>query len=180
MKKRMLCALFVSAFFSINAQSAQNVEKGLFKLNALLPGASYELGIANNATLNFDAFLLPAADEDFFGDVRFGILPGLQAEFRYYVNFNRRLSKGKNIAGNSGNYVGAVNQFYLGDALIGDFEFTSSFFNNVGIVYGIQRTRPKSFYWNISFGPGLIIDEFDADAALFIDIKLGWVMSKRK
>lgn len=179
MGKFLVIAVMV-CFTSLNAQSTKNVEHGLFKVNALIPGISYELGVGKNTTFNFDFLLVPGARDDFFGDTQFGILPGAQAEFRYYTNFQRRIQKGKNIAGNSGNYVGVVNQFFLGDAILGNLEMNSSFYNIVGFVYGIQRTRPKGFYWGISFGPGVVFDDFGLDGSFYVDAKIGWVLSKRK
>lgn len=180
MKNMLLCALFVSAFFSVYAQSDKNVEKGFFKVNALVPGVSYELGVGKNSSFNFDALLIPGGGSRYDEDVQFGLFPGLQAEFRYFTNFDRRIAKGKNISGNSGNYVGAVNQFYLGDPILGNYVMGSSFYNVVGLTYGIQRTRPKGFYWNASFGPGIAIDDFDPDPILFVDLKLGWVIGKKQ
>ncbi|MEO1011144.1 MAG: hypothetical protein AAFX53_07530 [Bacteroidota bacterium] len=179
MKDLVLPFTLFLLFFG-HAQSGRNVEKGLFKLNALLPGASYELGVANNISLNFDVFLAPFVEENFFGEEQFGILPGLQAEFRHFTSFKRRRARGKNLSGNSSDYVGVVNQFYSGNALIGNLERASSFYNATGIVYGIQRTAPRGFYWNLSFGPAILIDEFDTGSGIFIDAKLGWVIRKRK
>ena len=179
MIKFVLLALFSTAAF-INAQSDTHVESGIFKINALIPGASYELGLGTDTTLNFDVLLIPAARGGTDRDTEFGILPGAQAEFRYFTNMNRRLSKGKNIAGNSGNFVALTNQFFLSKAIIGNFDYGGSFTNIVALTYGIQRTRPKGFYWGVSFGPGVAIDEIDTEFSLFVDAKLGWVLTKRK
>lgn len=161
------------------AQSDKNVEDGLFKINALIPGVSYELGLGKNTTLSFDAALIPGASGGTNRETEFGIFPGLQSDLRYFMNMERRLSKGKNIHGNSGNYVAIVNQFYLGDPIIGDLSLSSSYYYIVGTVYGIQRTRKKGFYWGISFGPAFFADDFDSDFGLFIDARLGWVIRKK-
>lgn len=161
------------------AQSDKNVEDGLFKINALIPGVSYELGLGKNTTLSFDAALVPGAGGGSGRETEFGIFPGFQLDFRYFMNLERKRSKGKNISGNSGNYVAVINQFYLGDPIIGDLSFSSSYYNIIGAVYGIQRTSKKGFYWGISFGPAVFIDDFDSDSGLFIDARLGWVIRKK-
>lgn len=180
MKNSLLCALFVSAFFSVNAQSDKNVEKGLFKVNALLPGVSYELGVGKNTSFNFDAALLFSLRGGNRRDTEFGLYPAVGADFRYYYNMDRRLGKGKNILGNSGNYLAVANQFFLGNAIVGDLDFNSNFYYNSAVVYGIQRMRPKGFYWGVSFGPGVFVSDFGVAGGLYVDAKLGWVIGKRK
>ena len=93
---------------------------------------------------------------------------------------DKRIGKGKNILGNSGNYLAVANQFYPGNAIVGDLDYNSSFYFNSAVVYGIQRMRPKGFYWGLSFGPGIFVDEFYLNGGLFLDAKLGWVLGKRK
>ncbi|MAU72043.1 MAG: hypothetical protein CML04_08095 [Pseudozobellia sp.] len=178
MKKTLLLLLFIAAFFNSLAQSDKQVEKGLLKVNALLPGASYELGAGRNTTFNFDVALVPGGGTDYYGNSRFGLFIGAQAEFRYFANFNRRLSKGKNIDGNSGNYWALNNQILIGNPLVGTYYLDNTYNHIVAITYGIQRTRPKGFYWNVSFGPGVGISESDAGGAIMIDVKLGWVVKK--
>lgn len=163
-----------------NAKNVKNVENGLIKVSALVPGASYELGLGNNSTVNFDVLLIPGSRGGSDKDTEFGILPGAQLDFRYFTNMDRRVSKGKNISGNSGNYLAVSNQFFLSKAIIGNFDYGGSYTNITALTYGIQRTRPKGFYWGFSFGPAIAVDEFDADFSLFLDVRLGWVLTKRK
>ncbi len=163
-----------------NAQSTKKVENGLFKVNALLPGVSYELGVGSNSTLNFEAVVGFSVNGGSNRDTEFGIYPGLQAEYRNYVNMNRRISKGKNISGNSGNYVSFLNQFQFGAPLIGDLENTSDYFYNAAVVYGLQRTYTKGFYFNLSAGPAIFRDDFSVDTGILIDARLGWVLGRRK
>ena len=178
MKRILLRALFMSAICSTSAQSSKNVEKGLLKVNAFIPGISYELGVGNTSTFNFDALLIPGGGTNFNEDPEFGLFYGFQAEYRYFTNLNRRLSKMKNIEGNSGNYIALNNQIYSGRPLIGDYYLNYSYNHIVAMTYGIQRTRSKGFYWNVSFGPGVFITESDLGATLMLDLKLGWVVKK--
>ncbi|MDP5062018.1 MAG: hypothetical protein NWP64_08880, partial [Maribacter sp.] len=99
---------------------------------------------------------------------------------RQYINFDRRLRKGKNISGNTGNYISFLNQFQLGTPVIGNLEYASDYFYNAAIVYGMQRPYEKGFYWGLAFGPGIFTDEFNTDAGILIDVRLGWVIGGRK
>ncbi len=173
--KKYVSFLFLITSFIIFSQSSKNVEKGLFKVNALLPGASYELGAGNNTTFNFDLLLVPD-----FGGNPLEIFPAVGAEFRYFTNMNRRLGKDKNISGNSGNYVGFLNQLLIAAPLLGNLEYDIPFVYNGAIVYGLQRTYNKGFYFNLSFGPGFFTRDNDPTAGILIDIKLGWILSGRK
>tara|TARA_R110002074_G_scaffold59183_3_gene144290 strand:- start:18 stop:560 length:543 start_codon:yes stop_codon:yes gene_type:complete len=172
-------AILMSAFYS-NAQSSQLVEDGIFKINLLLPGVSYELGVGNRTTINAEAiigFALRGASDV---ETQFGLYPGFAADFRYYNNFDRRLSKGKNISGNTGNYFGFLNQIQFGTPIIGDLEYASDYYYNVALVYGLQRTYKKGFYFSLAFGPGVFVNEFNTDAGVLIDVRLGWVIGGRK
>ncbi|WP_156894570.1 hypothetical protein [Maribacter sp. 1_2014MBL_MicDiv] len=70
--------------------------------------------------MNLEAFLGFALNGGIDRETRFGLYPGLEADVRQYVNFNRRLNKGKNISGNSGNYIAFLNQLQLGTPIISD------------------------------------------------------------
>ncbi|MBC6998160.1 hypothetical protein [Cytophaga sp. FL35] len=178
MKKTILLALFVSAFFTSKAQTDKLVERGLFRLNIVAPGASYELGLGKRSTLNFEAILVPLSERVYGSTDNFEIFPALGAEYRYYTNMRRRIGKGKNIRGNSGNYVSFLNQAIIAAPILGNIEHDTPVSYIGALNYGIQRTRPKGFYWNVSFGPGVGITESDFGPAVLIDTKLGWVVKK--
>lgn len=180
MKKIIFLSAMLLTSFYAKAQSGKLVEDKLFKVNALAPGISYELGVADKTTLNLEAFLGLALNGGSDRSTNFGLYPGLEADVRQYVNFNRRLNKGKNISGNSGNYVAFLNQLQFGKPIIGDLEYASDYFYNGALVYGIQRTYKKGFYWGLAFGPGIFVDDFYTDAGILIDLRLGWVVSGRK
>ncbi|MDB4292969.1 hypothetical protein N9954_06125 [Maribacter sp.] len=178
MKNHFVFVLFLFSFLG-SAQSSKHVEAGLFKINALTPGVSYEFGVGKDFTLNLDALLGFALNGGSDRDTEFGLFPGIQADFRYFTNMERRLAKGKNISGNSGNYLAITNVLSSGESIVGDLDYSSNYFHNIAFLYGIQRTRPKGFYWGLSFGPGAFTDDFGTDFGLFIDGRIGWVISKR-
>ncbi len=162
------------------AQSDKNVEDNQFTINFLLPGVVYEHGISNNSTLTAEATIGFAYRESDFFDSGFGIYPIGKLQYRHYYNFQRRLEKGKHIAGNTGNYIAPLLGIQSGKAIIGDLNYASDFFAGVGAVYGLQRTGQKGFSFRFEVGPAYFLDEFDADFGLFMAIKLGWVVVKNR
>lgn len=180
MKKMFgLTVILMSAIY-VNAQSDKLVEDGLFKINALLPGVSYEMGVGERTTINAEAIIGFALQGASNVETEFGLYPGFAADFRYYNNFDRRLKKGKNISGNTGNYFSFLNQLQFGTPIIGNLEYASDYYYNAALVYGLQRTYKQGFYFSLAFGPGVFINEFNTDAGILIDARLGWVIGGRK
>lgn len=180
MKKLICFTVIVMSALCINAQSNKLVEDGLFKINALAPGVSYELGVGSKTTLNLEGFLGFALNGGSGRDTNFGLFPGLAADVRQYINFDRRLKKGKNISGNTGNYISFLNQMQFGTPIIGNLEYASDYYFNTALVYGLQRTYKKGFYFGLAFGPGIFVNQYDTNAGILIDARLGWVIGGRK
>ncbi len=193
--------LFSCAFLivlSTYSQSDKNIENQ-FLVNALWPGISYEMGIARNTAIKLDAGTSIGAIS--FDGSGFNLYPRLDAQLRQYYNFERRSSKGKNTAGNSGNFYG-INMYYTSDvALLGsDFEpeianiivFGPASFETfyIGATYGLQRTYTSGFNWGLQFGIGAIsVDYSDSGGPVSVTerfsvypnlrITVGWVLGKK-
>jgi len=179
MRKYFFFPIFFFFIFS-NAQSNKNVENGLFRINVIAPGASYELGVGKNTTLNFEVSLIPMSRVEFGNEVDFELFPVIGAEFRYFTNFNRRIEKGKNISGNSGNYISFLNQAFLTVPILGNIEYDTPVAYLGTFAYGFQRTYKKGFYFGIAGGPGLFVGDNYPTATLYLDARLGWVIGRRK
>lgn len=178
--KKVLTFLLLISMSLLTAQSIQNVEKSLFKINALAPGVSYELGVGLNATLNFEASIIPIG-EFYVGEKPIiELFPMLGAEFRYFVNMKRRTNKGKNISRNSGNYVSFLNQAIITAPILGNIEYDDPIAYLGSINYGFQRTYKKGFYFSIAAGPAFFSGDNNPAATLYLDARIGWVLSKRK
>ncbi len=173
MKKIVVVLLFIVPVWC-SAQSQKQLETGLFKVNLLLPGINYEFGTSEQSTLNLELGLIP----DWNG--AFDFFPYLGADYRYFTNLERRLDKSKNISGNSGNYVAFSNRVQVSAPLLGNFEYDTPLLYAGGVVYGIQRTYDKGFYWGISGGPAFFTGDSNPGMGLLIDLKLGWVLSQGK
>ena len=88
---------------------------------------------------------------------------------RYYTNFNRRLSKGKTIENNSGNYVALS---FANSLETENDEVIVEGLSSLLAAYGIQRT-----YWNhfnLNFQTGLGYDFNQSEVAVQLILKLGY------
>ncbi len=90
----------------------------------------------------------------------------------------RRLRKGKNITGNTGNYVGALMAYASGTPLIGDLYAVNTF--AVGPVYGIQRTYKKGFFYRLETGVTYYEDTLGRGVSLVLAARIGWVIRKKR
>jgi len=185
MKKSFLSILAVVTFSIVNAQSNNQVEDSQFKINLINPGIEYEVGLGKNQTINLGIGLQFVANDtrdDFF----YAFVPAINAQYRYFYNLERRLNKGKEINGNSGNYLAASGTLFTADVIIGNVDSGSGTAGFVGPVYGIQRTYPKGFNYTMEFGVGLYFvndANFEAGISGFgptISFSIGWVVGGRK
>ena len=179
MKKCSLLFLLLP-IFCLNAQTSNKVEYGLFKINVLIPGVSYELGLGSRSTMNFEASLVPVVENGFNNELDWVLFPSLIAEFRYYTNMNRRIGKGKNISGNSGNYVSFLNQALITAPILGNIEYDEPIAYLGAFNYGFQRTYGKGFYFSIAGGPAFFSGDNNPIATIYLDARIGWVLGKRK
>lgn len=176
--KRILVLVFLCSY-GVLAQNNSNVERGLFKVNALAPGVTYELGVGLNSTLVFDFLVGLEVEGGSRRSTTVELFPTLGAEYRYYHNLKKRMANNKNISGNSGNFIGGVNRFIFRAPLLGNLEYDEPISYHTAVVYGIQRTYNKGFYFSVQAGPGLFLND-DVSGGLFLEGKLGWILRKRK
>ena len=179
MKTIFSLLLFLSFGVGAIAQSVNNVENQQLTLNVLLPGIIYEHGLSQNSTIAAEMTMGFAYRESDFVESGFGIYPIGRLQYRHYYNFERRLAKGKNIEGNTGNYIAPTIAIQGGKAIIGDLNYVSDYFGGIGAVYGLQRTGQKGLQFRFEVGPGYFFDEFESNFGIFIALKLGWVISRR-
>jgi len=179
MKKCLLCALFISAFFNANAQTDKNVENHQLQIGLPMPSILYEKGISKNTTLSIEAITglwirgCTACETDF------GVYPILRGQYRYYYNMGRRLEKKKNISGNSGNYFGALLLHQSRKPILGNLESAS---NTVaaGPVYGIQRMYRGGFFYRLEGGVCYFEEDFNSGVGPILAARIGWVIRKKR
>ncbi len=184
----LLSFLFTVVFLSFKS-SAQverksntfdliNLERHQFKFNLVSPGLSYEIGILKNVTASTSFGLGVATYQEGYS---FGF--AWHTRMRYYHNLNRRIDLGKNVSGNSGDYLAPARSVFweplqISHNLDSAGDFGLAFY---GGMYGIQRTYEKGFNFNAEFGVGY----YRGDGVLsgygpLFNFTFGWVATKRK
>ena len=156
-KKRTFILLLIVflQFFSVTSFSQGEgpfqVDPGVFRINFLLPGVSYEQRLASDKTFFIsaytDAFIIDNGLVDEELDLFFSA--NINGEFRTYYNFAKRSEKGRRTAVNSANYISPL---YIGRySRTGDFD-QLQWVNQLGFQWGMQRNGPKHFGLDLSFG----------------------------
>jgi hypothetical protein len=143
------------------------VKDNLFKVNFLVPGVEYEIGLDkyNTINLSFDiGFQIAVYDNGFKTDTEIFIRPIIGGQFRHYYNFGARKSKGKVIKNNSANFV-ALDVTYMfkpfNQPSTETFEAGSVF--GIGPVWGINRTYETGFSLSLYIGAGYVLQDFKTD-----------------
>jgi hypothetical protein len=155
-----------------------HLERHQFRFDLLSPGLSYELGLFRNQSVSTSLGLATATYEEGYA---FGLTTNNR--YRYYHNFQRRIDKGKNVSGNSGDYIAAAQAVFFSQLRIstnidGPKDFNLGFY---GMVYGIQRTFENGFNFNAEVGAGLYKGDGVPDGyGPLVTFTFGWVATKRK
>src|SRR5680860_1846111 len=118
-----ICAILMLAYSSAFGQVEQptkpfeliNLERHQFKFDLLSPGLSYELGLFKNQSVSTSLGLGLATYQEGYA---YGL--AMNNRYRYYHNFNRRIDKGKNVSGNSGNYIAAAQAIFFSQLRLGN------------------------------------------------------------
>lgn len=175
MKKYLL--VFLLTPFVLLAQNKSPQTEDLFKVNILNPGATYEKSLNKNATLCLDANLS-------FGlainnnDTSFLTAPYLRGQYRYYYNFDKRISKGKDVSLNSGNFIALNTSYYFNplgnDAYISNYDELT-----VGGVWGFQKTYKSGFNVSAIAGLGNNFSTQQAHKVVpILNFTVSWVIGK--
>ena len=108
----------------------------------------------------------------------------MSSQFRHYYNLEKRNLKGKNIDGNSGNYIAPIASYYFRPVNVStNFVSTSDALTLVA-VWGLQRTYKSGLNINPNTGLGY---NFSKDRSSYllstniipvINFTLGWVLLK--
>lgn len=174
MKKILLFGLILTG---LNASSQTTNQ---FSLNFFVPSAEYEAAIGENSSLDGMLGLgFGYHDADYLDEAEFGIFPHLEAQYRYYYNFQKRADKGKKISENSGNYLAAVGFVASGDPVIGDMHLRNNYSAFVGPAWGLQRVYDSNFKLNLNLGAGYGFNDYnESSLQILIDIQLGFKIGK--
>jgi len=189
MYKKLLASVLLVCTFTITAQETQvniknSVEKSIFSVQSGLVGiwANNELKLSNKLALRSEIGLELASfkfSDSYNQDIKYAAIPVVTLEPKWYYNLERRVRKGRNIAGNSGNSISikinymAPNVFMISD--IEDFNGADQL--NIIPKWTIRRVSGKHFIFEFGFGVGPLIpvgknaEYVDADD-VFADLHL--------
>lgn len=185
-KKLLLCIFFYFVLIpdsqgqriSERGAGIINLENHQFKFNLVSPGISYELGLFRNQSVSTGVGFGFANYEPGYS---LGLV--MNNRYRYYHNFNRRLDNGKNVSGNSGNYIAAAQSIFFSQLRVttnisGPDDFNIGFY---GMVYGVQRTYESGINFNAEMGAGYYRgDGVPSGYGPLFNFTFGWVATKRK
>ncbi|MGX1023263.1 hypothetical protein [Flavobacterium sp. CS20] len=184
--KLVLVSLLMT--FSINVSNAQqfvesydgtpNLERHQVTFNYFGPGFRYELGLFKNLSISSSFTPGLAFYEEGYA---FGYV--WHTRTRFYINFEKRYNKEKNISYNSADYLAVARSVFwepltFSHNLDDEGQFSLVFW---GGVYGIQRTNEKGLNYNLEFGIGYYegIGVEGGYGPLF-NFTFGWVATNRK
>jgi len=163
------------------AQFGKNCELTQLKINLINPGIEYEKALGVNTTFDIKAGLqigldpvLPNVYEEF------ALLPAIAGQYRYYYNFGKRQRKGKQIYGNSANYVAPSTAiFFPGKRTIAN-EVEEGSFGYIGMVTGLQRSFNSGFNFSIDVGAGYYLGKFEGAIYPIANLSFGWIINEKR
>ncbi|MRX70038.1 hypothetical protein SAMN06265349_10362 [Flavobacterium resistens] len=180
--KKIYFFMLLFAASNVHAQDdvPVSVAKNQFKINViLLPGFVYEHGFSAKNTLYSEASLVTGYRHNgWYDESTWYFTPRITEQLRHYYNLEKRVTKGKRTAYNSGNFI-ALNAHY-------DFQSisTNKWFDEevpsftIGPVWGIQRTYKGKLNIDLHIGAGVNIDQYDTEFTPIANFSLGWVIGK--
>lgn len=145
-----------------NEITTASVEKGITGIQ-VGPGAwgYHEFRLANKFAMRAELGLNGGFwfRSSFYGGMDSGFLftPVIKAEPRWYYNLNRRIKKGRDIKGNSGNFISLSTSFAPDWFLIStnsDYKMFKRPVVSVIPTWGIRRTLGQHFDYEAGFGIG--------------------------
>ncbi len=159
MRNLKTIVFLVFFIFSAGANNAQSLPEeksvsSLLKLNFFSPGISYEQKIAQYQTVHFAGYLdavINTQTSNGGSQTDIYLLPTIAFEIRNYYNLNKRDRKGLRTDMNSGNYLAPV---YIGRYSKREEFDVDVWINQVGAVWGLQRTSPSGFSFDLNLGLG--------------------------
>ena len=185
MKRRSLLGLgLLLTVVSLHAQRSSEwgfgtyrLESHRLQLNLLMPGFHYEFGLLPNLTVGAGVGLGLATPQE-----GYSLAPSYRAQSRYYTNLGRREDLGRNITGNSGDYLAATfSHFFTQWELAGNMDNSGRDLVFFGPAYGWQRQYKGGWSLNVELGAGWYFSNRDPiGLGPSVHLNLGWNPFARK
>lgn len=157
--KNLLIVLFLLTTVLVQGQEEFSTEK-VWRINFINPGVELEIPVAEQSTFsaNLGIGYNGAYPELTYGGSGFIyiIAPFLDLQFKQFYNFRKRIRKGKEISGNSGNFISARVISY-GPSIADNIYRKSDVDFAIGPTWGIQREY-GNFHLLFDIGPQFYFD----------------------
>ncbi|MFD1293035.1 hypothetical protein ACFQ5N_04215 [Lutibacter holmesii] len=150
--KKLAFTLFLCGITLIAKAQDASVEKSVFGIQTGLLGiwAHHEARLSNKFALRSEIGLDSGIhNDDFF------MVPGVSLEPKFYYNLNKRVTKSKDITGNSGSFL-SLKTSYHPDWFIISKSDNYNVSNQISIVptWGMRRNIGKHFNYELGIGIG--------------------------
>lgn len=154
MKKVLLISLLTNLFMLFTQAQGVGVEKSVWGIQTgLAPLAVYKETRLTNCIALRSEISFGFAFAYSMGESKWAFIPGINLAPRYYYNLEKRASKGKQTAGNSGNFI-ALNLGYVPGLAIQSSNAEIDPSLHIIPTWGIRRNIGTSFNYEIAFGIG--------------------------
>ncbi len=185
MKKIIITFIFCNLLFIAKSQDS-SVEQSVYGIQTGFLGiwthAEFKVSdkIALRGELGFDSEIFGSS---FYEKTSFLMTPVLTLEPRWYYNLKKRVSKSKNIAGNSGNLVAMKTSYHPDWFVISNADGLRTV-NQLSIIptWGIRRTLGQHFAYETALGLGYRyvfakkagFSENKSETALNLHLRIGY------
>lgn len=177
MKHSICLLIFLGSVCLLSAQRSERgfgtiyLEQHQFQLNLLMPGFQYEFGLLPNLTAGAEVGLSLATPSE-----GYSLSPAYRAFSRYYFNLKHRADIGRNVSGNSGDYVAITfNHYFTQWELLGNMDNSGRDLVFLGPVIGLQRSYPGGFSFSADAGAGWYFsNRVSAGLGPTVHIRIGW------
>lgn len=175
-----LTVLFFLNTFKVNAQENSFKSLGKIEIGGQGINISYETPLSKNLLLDISSGI-GASYNVYNNSVEYVVnlsKPSLflQGELVWIYNKEKRLSKGKSILNNSGNFVAFQSKYSFGYK--NEPDQNNALLNE--LHWGLQRSLIQNLYFNTHFGIGYIYDNDNNEGNIYpaIGIRIGYVLVK--
>ena len=152
--KKILIFTAILIFSTLTySQKESDLSRNLFKVNILAPGLTYERVLSDKTTFNIDVNLSFGGTSNGGGQLKLLASPFGRAQYRYYYNLEKRLTKNKSIMGNSGAYIAPSVSYYM-KTISDDFHLSNNDGLTAGAVWGFQKTYKSGINLGANTGLG--------------------------
>jgi hypothetical protein len=167
----MVCCLLTSTLIAQDTnnkpvnEGSSLLEKSQWSLNVLPLNLAYEHRIGDKSTIyaqaGIDLSRYQAVEDSNVAVLprrTYALAPKVNVQYRYYYNLEKRKATMKNIASNSGNFIGAeITPLLPPIWIIEDKEIIKENGVVLGAMWGLQRVKKDLIVFNLKMGPALRI-----------------------